>query len=201
MNYSKTTKQKNIGFIILVSLLALIVAGGAIAGMGFAFSWWGNNIPTSTYNLNVASVEEIIGIEFGKEDFSGYYTERDLYRINPEVAFDGTYPEDIEIETWAAIVLNADEYGVDFVAPELGYYDVSFKIDGKRYDAYNVEYISEAENYYQFSVGLDGIWFGIQTIDVKPEPFGIDAPSGASICISTAFRFETFELVKFEKVA
>lgn len=203
MNY-KNVKQanKNISIIVVV-LLALVLLGGLIASLGFAFNWWGNTLPTSTYVLNIESIDDIVDLEFEKEDFSSYLDEKAKYAIENRDTFDGSYPEDLKESSWASIILNVESYGVDYVKPEVGFYDIAFKINGKTYSAENVQYFeASSEKWYSFEVENDSIYFGITDMGALSTLGETDIVEGSSIILYTkSFYIETFELVKFEKVA
>lgn len=203
MNY-KNVKQANKNFrVIVVVILALVVLGSLIASLGFAFNWWGNTLPTSTFCLNVESIDDIIGLEFKQEDFTSYLDEKALYKYNNAESFDGTYPEDLEKSSWASIVLNVEDYGVDYTSPELGFYDIVFKINGKSYTAKNTEYFKgDGEHWYSFEVENDSIYLGITDRGAVFTLGETDLVEGSSITLYTkGITLESFELVKFEKVA
>lgn len=149
MNYKNVAKKKkkNTAIIVVASILALVLAGGAIAGLGFHFDWWGaeeapqkKEVPTSTYNLEIASLDDLIGVEFTPEDFSGYLstynkTKQELEQMGAIDSVDDELEENIEMMHSILNVTGSDlmSYGVDFKLPEDGQYEFVWKINGVDY--------------------------------------------------------------------
>lgn len=203
MNYSNTNHKKNNVAALIVAIVLLVVTAGVLAGVGFGLGWWGKELPTSTYVLNVESIDDIVGLEFKKEDFTSCADEKDIYAFDNTDTFDGTYPEDLEPSSLCSIILNVENYGVDYVKPEFGFYDIAFKINGKTYSAENIQYFEgSSEKWYSFEVENDLIYFGITDMGALSDLGETDIVDGSSIRIlSKGFYIESFELVKFEKVA
>ena len=149
MNYKNVAKKKkkNTAIIVVASILALVLAGGAVAGLGFHFDWWGaeeapqkKEVPTSTFNLEIASLDDLIGVEFTPEDFSVYFstynkTKQELVQMG---AIDSVDDELEENQEFMLSILNVDgndfmSYGVDFKLPENGQYEFVWKINGVDY--------------------------------------------------------------------
>ena len=68
MNYKTVSKKKkkNTALLVVALILSLVLIGGAVAGIGYAFDWWSfgkeaNDLPTSTFNVNVDSLDDIYG--------------------------------------------------------------------------------------------------------------------------------------------
>ena len=87
MNYKTVSKKnkKNTGLLVVALVLSLVLVGGAVAGVGYAFDWWSfgeeevEELPTSTYNVNVSKIDDIIGIEIKEEDLAFVMDEEDIY--------------------------------------------------------------------------------------------------------------------------
>ena len=203
MNY-KNAKQANKNFrSIVVFILALVLFSGLIAGLGFAFNWWGNTLPTSTYCLNIESIDEIVGLEFKAEDFTSTLNEKEIYAIQQGDAFDGTYPEHLTYESQSFLILDVQGYGVEYQRPDYGFYNVTIKLNGKQYKIENVEYKEcSSEQWYALEGENESFFFGITDMSAVTKYGETDLVEGSSIGIHTiGFRLESFELVKFEKVS
>ena len=203
MNYKNVSNKKKNTIVIVVALvLSLVLLAGTIAGLGFAFDWWGKSVPTSTYVLNVESIDEIIGVKFSTEDFTAYYDAKEMYKYENAETFDGTYPELLEKRSWASIILDVKDYGVDYKVVEPGLYNVAFKVNGKSYEAEEVEYFkASSDNWYSFEVENESLYFGITDMNALSHLTETDYEDGSSICLwSNGFVIESFELTKFEKV-
>lgn len=203
MNYKNANQKKNNIITLVVVIVLLVITSGVLAGVGFGLGWWGNELPTSTYCLNVESIDDIVGLEFKQEDFTSYLDEKEQYAINNKDTFDGTYSEDLKASSWCSIILNVEEFGVEYKTSEVGFYDIVFKINGKTYSAEKVQYYEgSVEKWYSFEVENDSIYFGITDMGAINTFGETDIVEGSSITIYTkGFYVETFELVKFEKVA
>ena len=203
MNY-KNVKQANKNVRVIVAIvLALVVLCSVISSLGFAFNWWGNTLPTSTYCLNVESIDDIVGLEFKAEDFTSSLNEKELYAIKQGDAFDGSYPDSLTYESLSFLILDVEGYGVDYKRPDLGFYDVTIKINGKKYKIENVEYKEcSSEQWYALEGENESFFFGITDMSAVTKYGETDLVEGSSIGIHTiGFRLESFELVKFEKVS
>lgn len=149
MNYKNVAKKKkkNTAIIVVASILALVLAGGAVAGLGFHFDWWGveeapqkKEVPTSTYNLEIASLDDLIGVEFTPEDFSGHIstynkTKQELEQMGAIDNIEDELEENYEMMHSILNVTGSDfmSYGVDFKLPEDGQYEFVWKINGVDY--------------------------------------------------------------------
>ena len=214
MNYNQVKSKKKNKLIIIVSLvLSLVLAGGAIAGIGYAFNWfpgWGAEVnegnadtakefPTSSSNLNVSSINDIIGVEFSAEDFSIYYPYKDG---NDEIAY-------------YYLNLNVAGYGVDFDMPESGVYNIKFKINDQLFDV-NSRFKAELEEGDDFSMSINVLKNGTVLSSTPDSHIGYMFAMGPYACPSidmavegfsiifydfTVDNVQTFELVAFEKIA
>lgn len=151
MNFKNVAKKKkkNVAVIVIASILSVVLAGGALAGVGYGLGWWGKaeeapaklEVPTSTYNLEIASLDELICVEFTPEDYSSYIS---TYSMTNQEMVDMGLIDDVTQEPtqhyeYCSQVLNIDGieygagYGVDFELPEEGQYEITVKINGTEY--------------------------------------------------------------------
>ena len=214
MNYNQVKSKKKNKLIIIVSLvLSLVLAGGAIAGIGYAFNWfpgWGAEVnegnahtakefPTSSSNLNVSSINDIIGVEFSAEDLSIYFPYKD---------------DDVEL-AYYFLNLNVAGYGVDFDMPESGVYNIKFKINDQLFDV-NSRFIAEPEGDGGMSMSINVLKNGTVLSSESDIHAGYMIAMGpyATVSLGVAvdgfsivfYEFnidnvQTFELVAFEKIA
>ncbi len=145
MNYKNVAKKKkkNTAIIVIASILACVLAGGAIAGLGFHFNWWNvekeaegpKPIPTSTFNLEIGNIEDLCGVEFKYDD---YTFKMSTYKMSKEELLNYGVIDSLEDEVSfkgesLSSILNVDPYGVKFELPESGQYEVTMKINGEEY--------------------------------------------------------------------
>lgn len=150
MNYKNVAKKKkkNTAIIVVASILALVLAGGAVAGLGFHFDWWGaeeapqkKEVPTSTYNLEIESFDDLLGVEFTPDDFSIHYTtynktKQELVQMGVIESVSDEVDNHSEVMT-SVLNVSSDEffsdYGCDFNLPKDGQYKLTTKINGVEY--------------------------------------------------------------------
>lgn len=231
MNYKNVKKKKkNVGFFVLVSVLVLVLAGGAIAGLGFAFDWWktGNSaskLPTSTFNVNVSTLEDIYGIAIVEDDFAFFKDEGDIYNEALEEwkaqgSDEANKPKKSEgYLCYGNVILNIDTYGVEFTQPESGNYNLTVKVNGEEYvfeDLVYTEELEESNEHVSVTSDFDGKITTKNIMEGDVEGFYIGFVSSANInedvgltdgafCIMFVYKsedvdFETLEIVSFELV-
>lgn len=235
MNYKTVSKKnkKNTGLLVVALVLSLVLVGGAVAGVGYAFDWWSfgeeevEELPTSTYNVNVSKIDDIIGIEIKEEDLAFVMDEEDIYTQSLEqweseganLANKPVAPDYFLIN--GNLILNIDYFGQEFEKPENGLYDIAFNVNGKEYAFEDV--VFDLENKptgvalmlsVDFETGkltdediMELAFEGVTIIINDTAMCGPTASfNGDAFSIMICYHdkkvdFETFELVKFEKVA
>ena len=232
MNYKNVTKKKkmNTALLVAVSLLVCVLAGGAIAGVGYAFDWWNtkdvSTLPTSTYNVNVSSIDDILGVEIKEADFAYMMDENTFYEqqlqsweangANPDQK-----PEAPEFfMNYGNVILNVDYFGQEFEAPADGLYDITFKVNGEEYAVEDIAFELENEQGFALMFTIDfetGKLSDANIMEGDINGFGLMLADSAMVSQEAALEgdafsimicyydtesdFESFELVKFEKVA
>ena len=194
MNYNQVKSKKKNKLIIIVSLvLSLVLAGGAIAGIGYAFNWfpgWGAEVnegnahtakefPTSSSNLNVSSINDIIGVEFSAEDLSIYFPYKD---------------DDVEL-AYYFLNLNVAGYGVDFDMPESGVYNIKFKVNDQLFDV-NSRFIAELED--DFFMSINVLNNGTVLSSTPVFPVGYMFAMGPYACPSIDMGLDGFLIIFYD---
>ena len=231
MNYKKVKKnKKNTGLILVASILALILAGGAVAGIGYAFDWWktedASTLPTSTYNVNVSCIDDILGVEIKEADFAymmdeNFFYEQELQQWEANGADEENKPEAPEyFVNYGNVILNVDYFGQEFEAPADGLYDITFKVNGEEYVVEDIAFELENEKGFALMFTVDfetGKLSDANVMEGDINGFGLMLADSAMVSQEAALEgdafsimicyydtesdFESFELVKFEKVA
>ena len=151
MNYKKVKKnKKNTGLIVVASILALILAGGAVAGIGYAFDWWKTSLPTSTYNMEIASLDELEGLKLTKDAAAWVLSTYDMTTaelIEEGLLQVGETKENMEycFEQFVYI-LDVSKFGEEDMEIEDGVYDVTVKVNGTKYVFKEVVFDSTIED-------------------------------------------------------
>ena len=162
MNYKSVAKKKkkNTAIIVIASILACVLAGGAIAGLGFHFNWWNvekesegpKPVPTSTFNLEIEKIEDLCGVEFKSDDYTRALSswQTPVEDLIKEGLIDSAEDEISEYHEVFVQILNVDPYGKDFEVPEAGQYKIAMKINGNEVEADSFvfnEFDAEGEAY------------------------------------------------------
>ena len=230
MNYKTVSKKKKKNTVLLVValVLSLVLVGGAVAGIGYAFDWWNfgkeevKEVPTSSYNLNVESIDDIIGVEFTRENFAFRMDQDTIYEEalkeweqNASTSEKPVKAED-EYIFMGALVLNVEDFGVDYKKPESGLYDITIKLNGKEYTYEKVSYDASVDTDIALNIlsdfdgkpteeniaegDIDGFAFNIGHYAFFSEEAGLPGESIMFLYFSHEEAFETIELVKFDLV-
>lgn len=162
MNYKNVAKKKkkNTAIIVIASILACALAGGAIAGLGFHFNWWNAEkeaegpkpVPTSTFNLEIEKIEDLCGVEFKYDDYTRVLStwQSPVEVLIKEGIIDSAEEEISEYMEVFVQILNVDPYGKDFEVSEAGQYKIAMKINGNEVvaDTFTfIEYDPEADSF------------------------------------------------------
>ena len=233
MNYKTVSKKKkkNTALLVVVLVLSLVLVGGAVAGIGYAFDWWNfgkeaNDLPTSTFNVNVDSLDDIYGIEIKTEDFASYVDQTTNYEAELKAweengSVEENKPQEPETYfTNGVLLLNVNNYGVDFKLPESGLYDITLKVNGEEYTLKKVAFDADSDEFYLsftsdfegnlteenlFEGDVEGGGFMVMmsdTVAFGPTAYFGNYCFGIMISYYSEDKaFESFELVSFEKVA
>ena len=220
MNYYSDSRKHNIISCIAIVLAVVLLLGGLVTVLGVGsngFKDWSifNGIPKSSYNMEIESLDDFVGVELGRDNFSYRMS---TYDLTEEERVEGKVPEGRNMEYFSSI-LNVDGYGVDFTFPEEGEYTFTIKINGE-------EYVVEGVNVYSFENSNDGLIANIEIIKEAGESetnifegdgkgyaimlanatfFNIEhealVEGGASILLYNVDceALETFELVSYER--
>ena len=220
MNYYSDSRKHNIISCIAIVLAVVLLLGALVTVLGVGsngFKDWSifNGIPKSSYNMEIESLDDFVGVELGRDNFSYRMS---TYDLTEEERVEGKVPEGRNMEYFSSI-LNVDGYGVDFTFPEEGEYTFTIKINGEKY-------VVEGVNVYSFENSNDGLIANIEIIKEAGESetnifegdgkgyaimlanatfFNIEhealVEGGASILLYNVDceALETFELVSYER--
>lgn len=213
MNYKNVNKKQKNKVVIIVSLiLALVIAGGAIAGIGYATDWFKNpdkiedvpniagkkEVPTSTYNLELDFLEDILGLNFTEDKWSWHVS----FDAEDNVIEEGS---EIEAETtYFGSILDVGTYGDNFIMPKDGIYTFTFKVNGEEYVVKDLELTQEYVEGFFFlknSTEEDPIFFEFVIKNmVICDPLEQEGGEGYTLQVyAVGFELETFEIVSFER--
>lgn len=220
MNYYSSSSKHNLVSLIAIILAVVLLLGALVTVLGVGsngFKDWSifNGIPKSSYNMEIDSLDDFVGVELGREDFSYCKSTYDLTDAERE---EENVPEGRNMEYFTSI-LNVDGYGVDFTFPEEGEYTFTIKINGEKF-------VVEGVEVYSFENSNDGLIANIEIIKEASETeanifegdgkgyaimlanatfFNIEheaiVEGGASIILYSVDcdALETFELVSYER--
>jgi len=163
MNYYSSSSKHNLVSLIAIILAVVLLLGALVTVLGVGsngFKDWSifNGIPKSSYNMEIESLDDLVGVKLGRDDFSYRMSTYDMSDAERE---EENVPEGRNMEYFSAI-LNVDGYGVDFNFPEEGVYTFTVEINGE-------EYVMEGIEVYAPETSENGLLAQINIIKEEGE--------------------------------
>lgn len=231
MNYKTVLKmkKKNTALLVVALVLSLVLVGGAIAGIGYAFDWWNfgqeevKELPRSTYNVEATCIDDVLGVAITEEDFAFYMDEQSMYETalkdweagdmleaNKPVKPDYNF-------FYGNVLLNVEGFGADFEQPESGLYNITVKLNGEEFEYEEIPYNAESDSaYLMFTSDFKGKLIEADIMEREEEGFVIAVCGNAllgetagiddgAVALMVGFYnvdddFESIEIVSFERV-